>query len=66
MYSLIDEFKVPCPPEDLVVFATLFNTITMCRNSIDKALTERDGNINEFWVLYKGAYPHTLTFAHAC
>jgi dynein heavy chain len=48
MYGLIDEFKVPCPPEDLVVYATLFNTITMCRNSIDKALTERDGNIQQF------------------
>lgn len=48
MYTLIDEFKVPTPPEDIVVYQTLFNTITMCRNSIDKALTERDGNIQQF------------------
>jgi dynein heavy chain len=48
MYDLIDQYKVPCPPEDLVVYATLFNTITLCRNAIDKALTERDANINHF------------------
>jgi dynein heavy chain len=48
MYELIDQFKVPCPPEDLVVYATLFNTITACRNAIDKALTERDSNIIKF------------------
>ena len=48
MYALIDEYKVPCPPEDLVVFNTLFNTITVTRNSIDKALTERDTNVNQF------------------
>ena len=48
MYDLIEEYKVPCPPEDLVVYATLFNTITLCRNAIDKALTERDSNIAKF------------------
>jgi dynein heavy chain len=48
MYNLIENYKVPCPPEDLVVYASLFNTITLCKNSIDKALTERDSNINKF------------------
>lgn len=48
MYELIEQYKVPCPPEDLVVYATLFNTITVCRNAIDKALTERDSNIQQF------------------
>lgn len=48
MYELIEEYKVPCPPEDLVVYATLFNTITACRNAIDKALTEKDSNIVQF------------------
>lgn len=48
MYDLIDSYKVPCPPEDLVVYATLNNTITLCRNAIDKALTERDANIASF------------------
>lgn len=48
MYELIDQYKVPCPPEDLVVYATLFNSITACKNSIDKALTERDSNIASF------------------
>lgn len=48
MYELIEQYKVPCPPEDLVVYATLFSTITVCRNSIDKALTERDANIQQF------------------
>lgn len=48
MYELIDQYKVPCPDEDRVVYATLFNTITICRNAIDKALTERDSNVNQF------------------
>ena len=48
MYDLIEEYKVPCPPEDIVVYQTLFKTIADCRNSIDKALTERDSNINSF------------------
>ena len=48
MYELIEQYKVPCAPEDLVVYATLFNTITVCRNAIDKALTERDANIAQF------------------
>lgn len=48
MYELIEHYKVPCPPEDLVVYATLFKTITVCRNAIDKALTERDANIVQF------------------
>lgn len=51
MYELIDEYKVPCPPEDLVVYQSLFKTIADCRNSIDKALTERDSNINKFCTL---------------
>ena len=48
MYNLIELYRVPCPPEDLVVYSTLFNTITVCKNSIDKALTERDSNIAKF------------------
>ncbi len=48
MYELIDSYKVPCPPEDLVVYATLFNTIQLCRNAIDKAVGERDSNISQF------------------
>ncbi|CAF0752073.1 unnamed protein product [Brachionus calyciflorus] len=48
MYELIEEYKVPCPPEDLVVYNTLFNTIQLSRNAIDKALTEKDSNIAKF------------------
>ena len=48
MYNLIELYRVPCPPEDLVVYSTLFNSITVCKNSIDKALTERDSNIAKF------------------
>ena len=48
MYELIEKYKVPCPPEDLVVYVSLSNTITMCKNSIDKALTERDANVAQF------------------
>ena len=39
---------MPCPPEDLVVFQTLFPCIQVTRNSIDKALTERDSNVVKF------------------
>lgn len=48
MYELIEEYKVPCPPEDLVVYNTLYNTIQLSRNAIDKALTEKDSNIAKF------------------
>lgn len=48
MYSLINEYKVPCPPEDVIVFQQLFPSIQVTRNSIDKALTERDSNVTAF------------------
>ncbi len=48
MYGLIEAYKVPSPPEDLIVFQTLFPCIQVTRNSIDKALTERDSNVKQF------------------
>ncbi|XP_046331899.2 dynein axonemal heavy chain 6-like [Haliotis rufescens] len=48
MYDLIDEYKVPTPPEDFAVYQTLGPSITNVRNAIDKCLTERDANIDKF------------------
>lgn len=48
MYELIDKFKVPTPPEDIAVYQTLRPTINTTRNSVDKALGDRDQNIDKF------------------
>ena len=48
MYELVDQYEVPTPPEDFAVYQTLFPQIGEVRNSIDKALGERDTNINKF------------------
>ena len=48
MYDLIDVFHVPTPPEDFAVYQTLGPSITNVRNAIDKALAERDANIDKF------------------
>ncbi|XP_050398729.1 dynein axonemal heavy chain 6 [Patella vulgata] len=48
MYELIDQYTVPTPPEDFAVYQTLGPSITNVRNAIDKALTERDANIDKF------------------
>ena len=48
MYDLIEQFKVPTPPEDFAVYQTLNPSITNVRNAIDKSLTERDANIDKF------------------
>ncbi|KAK3599709.1 hypothetical protein CHS0354_037182 [Potamilus streckersoni] len=48
MYDLIDQYQVPTPPEDIAVYQTLNPSITNVRNAIDKALTERDANIDKF------------------
>ncbi|XP_012945207.1 dynein heavy chain 6, axonemal, partial [Aplysia californica] len=48
MYELIDQFQVPAPPEDFVIYQTLSPSITNVRNAIDKSLTERDSNIDKF------------------
>ncbi|XP_078448652.1 dynein axonemal heavy chain 6 [Lampetra planeri] len=48
MYQLIEQFKVPTPPEDLVVYSTLEQSITSVQNTIDKAVGERDGNLEKF------------------
>ncbi|CAH1788943.1 unnamed protein product, partial [Owenia fusiformis] len=48
MYDLIEEFTVPTPPEDFAVYQTLNPSITNVRNAIDKALAERDADIDKF------------------
>jgi dynein heavy chain len=51
MYELIDQYSVPCPPEDIVSYSSLASTLNSCRNAIDKALTERDANVVKFVTL---------------
>uniref|UniRef100_A0A1I8GGQ9 DHC_N2 domain-containing protein n=1 Tax=Macrostomum lignano TaxID=282301 RepID=A0A1I8GGQ9_9PLAT len=48
MYELVDHFKVPVPPEDQAVFQTLFPSIDKAKNAIDKALAEREANVDKF------------------
>ncbi|KAK3733193.1 hypothetical protein QZH41_008554, partial [Actinostola sp. cb2023] len=48
LYELIDNYKVPTPPEDLAVYQTLRPTVTAVRNVIDKSLAERDANVDKF------------------
>ncbi|CAF3110570.1 unnamed protein product [Rotaria sp. Silwood2] len=48
MYELIDQYNVPCPPEDIVSHSSLTTTLNGCRNAMDKALTERDSNVTRF------------------
>lgn len=48
MYELIEHYKVPCPPEDIVSQSSLTTTLNGCRNAMDKALTERDANVTRF------------------
>uniref|UniRef100_A0A8K9XJ36 Dynein, axonemal, heavy chain 6 n=1 Tax=Oncorhynchus mykiss TaxID=8022 RepID=A0A8K9XJ36_ONCMY len=50
MYKLIDSYSVPSPPEDLAVYATLKPSVTGIRNAIDKALGEKDANVDKFCV----------------
>ena len=38
LYTLIEEYKVPTPPEDLAVYQTLKPSMDAVRNSIDKSL----------------------------
>ena len=51
MYELIEQYRVPCPPEDFVSFSSLTTTLNGCRNAMDKALTERDSNVTKFVTL---------------
>jgi dynein heavy chain len=48
MYELIEQYRVPCPPEDIVSYSSLTTTLNGCRNAMDKALTERDSNVTKF------------------
>ncbi|XP_019622649.1 PREDICTED: dynein heavy chain 6, axonemal-like [Branchiostoma belcheri] len=48
MYNLIEKYKVPTPPEDFAVYQTLRSTVSGVRNCIDKAVSERDANIDKF------------------
>ncbi|XP_067106416.1 dynein axonemal heavy chain 6 [Osmerus mordax] len=48
MYKLIGLYSVPTPPEDFAVYATLHPSITSVKNAIDKAVGERDANVDKF------------------
>ncbi|XP_023668206.2 dynein axonemal heavy chain 6 [Paramormyrops kingsleyae] len=48
MYTLIEQYSVPTPPEDLAMYSTLKPSITSVRNAVDKADGERDMNIEKF------------------
>ncbi|XP_071942686.1 dynein axonemal heavy chain 6-like [Antedon mediterranea] len=48
MYELIDKYEVPTPPEDFAVYQTLSPSVTGVRNAIDRAVGERDSNIDKF------------------
>nr|XP_006813236.1 PREDICTED: dynein heavy chain 6, axonemal [Saccoglossus kowalevskii] len=48
MYELIDHYSVPTPPEDFAVYQTLNPSVSAVRNAIDKAVGERDANIDKF------------------
>uniref|UniRef100_A0A8C5LU47 Dynein axonemal heavy chain 6 n=1 Tax=Leptobrachium leishanense TaxID=445787 RepID=A0A8C5LU47_9ANUR len=48
MYQLIENYKVPTPPEDFAVYATLKPSIIAVRNAIDKSVGERDSSIEKF------------------
>ncbi|CAF5146548.1 unnamed protein product, partial [Rotaria magnacalcarata] len=51
MYELIEQYKVPCPPEDIVSYSSLTTTLNGCRNAMDKSLTERDAYVTKFVTL---------------
>ena len=48
MYELIETFSVPTPPEDFAVYQTLGASINAVLNCIDKALADRDANVDKF------------------
>ena len=48
MYELIEQFKVPYPPEDFAVYQTLNTSVNAVLNAIDKSLAERDQNVDKF------------------
>lgn len=47
MYSLIDMYSVPMPPEDLVAFAALEPSIESLHSTIDDAAAERHSSMNK-------------------
>ncbi|XP_022090689.1 dynein heavy chain 6, axonemal-like isoform X2 [Acanthaster planci] len=48
MYDLVDQYHVPTPPEDFAVYQTLSPSVIAVRNAIDKAVGERDANVDKF------------------
>lgn len=48
MYDLIELFTVPTPPKDFAVYQTLTPSVNAVLNSIDRALADRDGNVDKF------------------
>ena len=51
MYELMEQFNVATPPQDVALFQTLGGAVINCRNSIDKAVSERDSNVTKLATL---------------
>ncbi|TGZ67987.1 hypothetical protein CRM22_004505 [Opisthorchis felineus] len=49
IYDMIEAFNVPVPPEDYAVYQTLLPSIERAKNSIDRALSERDVIVDMFF-----------------
>ncbi|OON20089.1 dynein heavy chain, region 2 [Opisthorchis viverrini] len=49
IYDMIESFSVPVPPEDYAVYQTLLPSIERAKNSIDRALSERDIIVDMFF-----------------
>ncbi len=48
LYRLIEKYDVPHPPQDKITFDTMSNSISTLKNAIDKAVGERDANLDKF------------------
>ncbi|XP_065911794.1 dynein axonemal heavy chain 6-like [Dysidea avara] len=48
LYELIEKYEVPVPPEDLATYQTLRPAVNGLSMSLDKALSNREQNLNKF------------------
>lgn len=48
MYSLINMYSVPAPPEDLAVFATLQPCVSSLQDVLDDAVAKKEGTMHTF------------------
>ena len=48
MHELIELFSVPIPPKDFAIYQTLSGSINTVLNCIDRALADRDADVDRF------------------